>query len=282
MGQRLEGKVALVTGAGRGLGRAIALRLAEEGAAVAVHYHASREGAEQTAVAARERSGGRVCVVQADATSQVEARRAVGEVVAALGGCDILVNNAGQHRRAGSLEQSQADWDDLIGRNLSAAYFFAQAAGAHMKERGRGQIVNISSKMAMNAAPANAAYCAAKAGIVALTQVLAAEWARHGIRVNCVAPGVLRTEAMQEMTQGLDDSGLLERCLIGRTPVGRLGDAGEIAAVVAFLAASEADFLTGSTIVVDGGWTAYGDYIGWGLARALTGARRGATGDRRD
>jgi glucose 1-dehydrogenase len=281
MGKRLEGKVALVTGAARGLGKAIALRLAEEGAAVAVHYHASRDGAERTAAATRERSGSPGCVVQADAASQAEARRAVGEVVAALGGCDVLVNNAGQHRRAGSLEQSQADWDDLIGRNLSATYFFAQAAAAHMKDRGRGQIVNIASKMAMSAAPANAAYCAAKAGVVALTQVLAAEWARHGIRVNCVAPGVLQTEAMKDMTQGLDDSGLLERCLIGRTPVGRLGEPGEIAAVVAFLAAGEADFLTGSTLVVDGGWTAYGDYIGWGVARALAGAPRRAQGDRR-
>ena len=274
---RLAGKVVLVTGASRGLGRAIAARLAAEGAAVAVHYHASREGAERT-VADIRAAGGTAVAVQADATQQAAARRAVDEAVAALGGLHVLVNNAGQHRRADSLEQPEADWNDLLGRNLGATYFFAQAAARHMKAHGGGRIVNISSKMATSTAPGNAAYCAAKAGIVALTQVLAAEWARHGIQVNCVAPGVLRTEAMQEMTQGLDDSGLLERCLVARTPVGRLGEVADIAGVVAFVAGAETDFLTGATIVVDGGWTAYGDYIGWGLARALTGAARRPAG----
>ena len=263
-------RVALVTGAGRGLGRALAVRLAADGAKVAVHYHGSREGAAQTVEAIRA-SGGVAEAVQADGTRQDEARRAVDEVVDRLGGLDVLVNNAGQHRRASSLEQSQADWEDLLARNLSVPYFFAQAAALVMKARGGGRIINISSKMAMSTAPANAAYCAAKAAIVALTQVLAAEWARYGIRVNCVAPGVLRTAAMEEMTRGLDASGLLERCLIERTPVRRLGEPAEIAAVVAFLAGTEADFLTGSTIVADGGWTAYGDYIGWGLARSLAG-----------
>ena len=263
-------RVALVTGAGRGLGRALAVRLAADGAKVAVHYHGSREGAAQTVEAIRA-SGGVAEAVQADGTRQDEARRAVDEVVDRLGGLDVLVNNAGQHRRASSLEQSQADWEDLLARNLSVPYFFAQAAALAMKARGGGRIINISSKMAMSTAPANAAYCAAKAAIVALTQVLAAEWARYGIRVNCVAPGVLRTAAMEEMTRGLDASGLLERCLIERTPVRRLGEPAEIAAVVAFLAGTEADFLTGSTIVADGGWTAYGDYIGWGLARSLAG-----------
>ncbi len=269
MAARLAGKVALVTGGGRGLGRAIALRLAEEGGSVAVHYHASKAAAEATAEEVRA-AGGSASIVQADGTRQDRARRAVEEVVARFGRLDVLVNNAGQHRRAESLRQPQADWDDLIARNLSSTFFFAQAAAVQMKAEGGGQIVNVSSKMAMSAAPANAAYCAAKAGVVALTQVLAAEWARHRVRVNCVAPGVLATEATRDMTDGLDPSGLLERCVVARTPVGRLGDVNEVAAVVAFLAAGESDFMTGSTIVVDGGWTAYGDYVGWGLARSLT------------
>jgi NAD(P)-dependent dehydrogenase (short-subunit alcohol dehydrogenase family) len=240
---------------------------------VGVHYHGSREGAESTARAIAE-AGGRAHLVQADATSQAEARRAVDEVVAGLGGLHVLVNNAGRHRRAASLDQPQDDWEDLLARNLSSTYYFAQAAARAMREGGGGQIVNISSKMATSTAPGNAAYCAAKAGIVALTQVLAAEWARLGIRVNCVAPGVLATEAMREMTRDLDESGLLERSLVARTPVGRLGRPDDVAAVVTFLAAGETDFLTGSTIFVDGGWTAYGDYIGWGLARSLAGAAR--------
>jgi len=267
---RLKGKAALVTGAARGLGRAIALRLAREGAAVGVHYHSSKEAAGET-VESIQSAGGVGWAVQADGTKQESVRLAVTETVEHFGRLDILVNNAGQHRRANSLEQSQGDWEDLIGRNLSSTFYFAQSAASHMKTRDGGQIVNISSKMAMSAAPSNAAYCAAKAGIVTLTQVLASEWARYKIRVNCVAPGVLMTEAMQQMTQSLDDSGLLDRCLVARTPVGRLGDVDEIASVVAFLASGETDFLTGSTVIVDGGWTAYGDYIGWGLARALAG-----------
>ncbi len=266
--RRLEGRAALVTGAARGLGRAIALRLAQEGAQVAVHYHSSA-GAAGEVIAAIRKAGGIALGVQADGTKQKDVRRAVDEAAGHLGKIDVLVNNAGQHRRANSLEQSQTDWEDLIARNLSTSFYFAQSAAVHMKERGGGQIINISSKMAMNAAPLNAAYCAAKAGIVALTQVLASEWARYKIRVNCIAPGVLNTEAMQEMTKSLDETGLLERCLTARTPVGRLGEVDEIAGVVAFLASAEIDFITGSTIVADGGWTANGDYIGLGLAKAL-------------
>ena len=235
---------------------------------MAVHYHSSRKGADETVEAIIAR-GGRACAVQADGRSQQAAGGAVDEAARRLGGIDVLVNNAGRHRQAGSLDQSQADWDDLLARNLSATYFFAQGAAKHMKTRGGGQIVNISSKMAQSTAPSNAAYCASKAGIVALTQVLAAEWAHHGIRVNCVAPGVLATEATDTMTRELDKSGLMQRGLEARTPVGRLGEVDEIAAVVAFFAAGEANFMTGTTIVVDGGWSAYGDYIGWRLARSL-------------
>jgi NAD(P)-dependent dehydrogenase (short-subunit alcohol dehydrogenase family) len=275
MTTRLAEKVVLVTGAGRGLGQGIALTLGAEGAAVAVHYHQSRAGAEETV--SRIRAGGSQAeAVSADGMQQESVREAVTRVVERFGRLDALVNNAGQHRRANSLEQSEEDWNDLIARNLNTTFFFSQAAAAHMKSRGGGQIINISSKMAMSTAPGNAAYCAAKAAVVALTQVLATEWARHGIRVNCVAPGVLATEAMAEMTRGLDASGLLEQCLIARTPVGRLGSPADVGALVAFLASGQSDFLTGATIVVDGGWTAYGDYIGWSLARSL--ARGGVEG----
>ena len=191
------------------------------------------------------------------------------EVVERLGHLDVLVNNAGQHRLARSLEQTQPHWEDLLHRNLSGTFYFVQAAAKSMREVGGGHIVNISSKMATSTAPSDAAYCAAKAGVVALTQVLAAEWARYKIRVNCVAPGIMATNAVRDMIGGLDGGDLLYRSLLARTPVGRLGHVEEVAAAVAFLASGEADFLTGSTLVVDGGWTSYGDYSGWGFARSL-------------
>jgi len=187
----------------------------------------------------------------------------------AFGRIDVLVNNAGKHRLARSMEQTQADWDDMIARNLSGTFFFSQPVARNMRAAGGGHIVNVSSKMATSTAPSNAAYCATKAGVIAMTQVLAAEWARFNIRVNCIAPGVMATEATQQMTSELEDSGLLVRALEARTPVGRLGDPEEIAATIAFLASGETDFLTCSTLYVDGGWTSYGDYSGWGFARSL-------------
>src|SRR6516164_10411283 len=121
----------------------------------------------------------------------------------AFGRIDVLVNNAGKHRLARSMEQTQADWDDMIARNLSGTFFFSQPVARNMRAAGGGHIVNVSSKMATSTAPSNAAYCATKAGVIAMTQVLAAEWARFNIRVNCIAPGVMATEATQQMTSEL-------------------------------------------------------------------------------
>jgi NAD(P)-dependent dehydrogenase (short-subunit alcohol dehydrogenase family) len=267
-GRRYEGKTALVTGAGSGLGRACAVRFAAEGARVAVHYNSSEAGARET-LKLVEAAGASGMTVSADARSQTSVQQAVTSVIERFGRIDVLVNNAGKHRLAKSLEQSQDDWEDMIGRNLSGTFFFSQAVARNMREAGGGHIVNVSSKMATSTAPSNAAYCATKAGVIAVTQVLAAEWARFNIRVNCVAPGVMATGAAHQMTSELDDGGLLLRALEARTPVGRLGDPDEVAAAIAFLASGETDFLTGSTLYVDGGWTSYGDYSGWGFARSL-------------
>ncbi|WP_299563593.1 glucose 1-dehydrogenase [Enterovirga sp.] len=266
--RRFEGKVALVTGAGSGLGRATAVHLAGEGATVAVHYNASEAGALET-LRLVEEAGGQGMTVSADARQQQSVQEAVTAALARFGRIHVLVNNAGKHRLARSLDQTQDDWEDMIGRNLSGTFFFSQAVGRHMREAGGGHIVNVSSKMATSTAPSNAAYCATKAGVIAMTQVLAAEWARFKIRVNCVAPGVMATGAAGQMTADLDDGGLLQRALEARTPVGRLGNPDEVAAAIAFLASGETDFLTGSTLYVDGGWTSYGDYTGWGFARSL-------------
>jgi len=266
--ERYKGKLVLVTGAGSGLGRACAVRFAAEGARVAVHYNSSEAGAAET-LKLVEAVGSSGIMVAADARSQGNVQQAVDRVIEAFGRIDVLVNNAGKHRLARSMEQTQADWDDMIARNLSGTFFFSQPVARNMRAAGGGHIVNVSSKMATSTAPSNAAYCATKAGVIAMTQVLAAEWARFNIRVNCIAPGVMATEATQQMTSELEDSGLLVRALEARTPVGRLGDPEEIAATIAFLASGETDFLTGSTLYVDGGWTSYGDYSGWGFARSL-------------
>ncbi|MDB5591185.1 MAG: 3-oxoacyl-(acyl-carrier-protein) reductase [Enterovirga sp.] len=257
-----------MTGAGSGLGRATAVHLAGEGATVAVHYNASEAGALET-LRLVEEAGGQGMTVSADARQQQSVQEAVTAALARFGRIHVLVNNAGKHRLARSLDQTQDDWEDMIGRNLSGTFFFSQAVGRHMREAGGGHIVNVSSKMATSTAPSNAAYCATKAGVIAMTQVLAAEWARFKIRVNCVAPGVMATGAAGQMTADLDDGGLLQRALEARTPVGRLGNPDEVAAAIAFLASGETDFLTGSTLYVDGGWTSYGDYTGWGFARSL-------------
>ena len=266
--ERYKGKLVLVTGAGSGLGRACAVRFAAEGARVAVHYNSSEAGAAET-LKLVEAVGSSGIMVAADARSQGNVQQAVDRVIEAFGRIDVLVNNAGKHRLARSMEQTQADWDDMIARNLSGTFFFSQPVARNMRAAGGGHIVNVSSKMATSTAPSNAAYCATKAGVIAMTQVLAAEWARFNIRVNCIAPGVMATEATQQMTSELEDSGLLVRALEARTPVGRLGDPEEIAATIAFLASGETDFLTCSTLYVDGGWTSYGDYSGWGFARSL-------------
>jgi NAD(P)-dependent dehydrogenase (short-subunit alcohol dehydrogenase family) len=266
--RRYDGKTVLVTGAGSGLGRACAVRFATEGARVAVHYNSSEAGARET-LSVVERAGGSGMIVAADARGQDSVKEAVASVAERFGRIDVLVNNAGKHRLARSLDQTQDDWEDMIGRNLSGTFFFSQAVGIYMRGAGGGHIVNVSSKMATSTAPSNAAYCATKAGVIAMTQVLAAEWARFNIRVNCVAPGVMATGAAHQMTSELDDGGLLLRALEARTPMGRLGNPDEVAAAIAFLASGETDFLTGSTLYVDGGWTSYGDYTGWGFARSL-------------
>jgi len=218
---------------------------------VGVHYHSSKEAAGET-VESIQSAGGVGWAVQADGTKQESVRLAVTETVEHFGRLDILVNNAGQHRRANSLEQSQGDWEDLIGRNLSSTFYFAQSAASHMKTRDGGQIVNISSKMAMSAAPSNAAYCAAKAGIVTLTQVLASEWARYKIRVNCVAPGSIEFPG-GVWDQARRNAPQLYQGILAGIPSGRMGRAEEVANVVLFLASEHASWVTGQTLAVDGG-----------------------------
>jgi len=232
----LRGKVVLVTGAAKRIGRGIALRLARAGARVAIHYHGSEAEARQTAAEC-----GGAPIVRANLESVAEIDGLFAEVVRQFGRIDGLVNNAARFARFDPLEISEADWDFVHAVNLKAVFFCCQAAARRMRQAGGGRIVNISSLGGIRPWAEHAHYCASKAGVIMLTRALAKAWAPE-ITVNTVAPGVIPFEDINE-------SG---RRMIAATPAGRGGTPDEIAsAVVYFLKAS--NFITGQLLAVDGG-----------------------------
>ena len=246
---RLAGRTALVTGSTKGIGLAIARAFAREGARVAIN---ARRAEDCDAVA--KAVGG--VAVPADLSSPDEVRRLAREATAALGGVvDILVNNAGQPRVAPAAELAEADYRTTLELNLNAAFLLSQAIGRGMLGRRRGVIINISSINGTVPFPQRLAYCVSKAGLNMLTRVMAIEWAASGVRVNAIAPGYVETE----IVKGLSARGILDRAALARrTPLGRLGDPDEIAAVAVFLASDEASYITGEVVTADGGWSAYG------------------------
>ena len=244
-GPRLAGKVAVVTGSTRGIGRAIAERFAAEGARVVVN---SRSAA--SAEAAALEIGGEAVGVDADVGSAVGAQRVVDGALDAFGGVDVMVCNAGIAMPRDSLEISEDEWRRTLDVDLSGVFFCAQRAARVMVKRGAGAIVTISSLQAFAPLARRVAYAAAKGGVVAMTRSLAAEWAPY-VRVNCVAPGYVATSMVQELVaQGRVDPEAVNR----RTPFGRMAEPAEVASAVLFLASDEASFITGETIMVDGGW----------------------------
>ena len=242
----LDGKVALVTGAGRGIGRAIALRLAEEGCHVAVNYHSSRGQAEEVA-ATVVAMGRRSVAVMADVASAEQVEEMVREVEAELGPVDVLVNNAGIHKHHKSWEMSVEDWDRIIGVNLTGAYLTSRLLGPRMAARGWGRIVNVSSVVADIGSDHEAHYTASKAGMHGLTKSLALELSPRGVTVNAVAPGWIRTDMTADVTEKEWAEALAE------IPLGRIGEPPEIASVVAYLASPEASYVTGQVLHVNGG-----------------------------
>ena len=246
----LKGKVAVVTGAGRGIGKAIAKVLAEAQASVVVNdidLEAASEVAKQI-----ESSGGNALALKGDVRKGEEVNRMVEITVQKLGGIHLLVNNAGVILRKPAEEISEEEWDKVIEINLRGTFLCAQAAAkAMMKEGKGGRIINLSSIMGGVALPPRAAYCASKGGIIALTKDLAAEWAKHGITVNAIAPGWTVTE----MTQSYFSQEPVRQFLLERIPLNRLGKPEDIAHLTVFLASDYADYITGQTIYVDGGWT---------------------------
>lgn len=246
----LEGKVSVVTGAGRGLGRQVALRLASAGSRVTI---ASRTRAELEETAAEIRaSGGEALAVLADVSNPGEVKDLFAGVLHHYKTIDVLVNNAAVNIRKPCLDLTFEDWEKVIGINLTGYFLCAQAAGRVMVPNCSGKIVNIGSEIGVvGSASGQTAYASSKGGIIQLTRCLAVEWAPYQINVNCVAPTVMRTPLVEER---LKDPSYSEM-LLKKIPLGRIADAGEVAEVVLFLSSRLANFITGHVLMVDGGYT---------------------------
>ncbi|MYN12721.1 glucose 1-dehydrogenase [Pusillimonas sp. TS35] len=250
----LADKVVFITGAGSGIGLAMAQAFAACGARLAL-LDIDDAALQAACVALRSEFPG----VQAQGwAAAVNDEAAVNDAVRAaheaFGRIDVLLNNAGISMNQPTLELSGAQWRRAMDVNVNGVFYCAQAVGRYMVEQGSGVIVNMSSMYGVVAAPERAAYCTSKAAVAMLTKVLAIEWARHGVRVNAIAPGYVKTALVDELVAaGRMDLGALSR----RTPVGRLGEPHEIAMLAVFLASEHAAFINGHVAVADGGWSAY-------------------------
>lgn len=242
----LADKVAVVTGASRGIGAGIAVTLAAQGAKVVVNHRNSPDGAAEVA-AAIQAAGGQATVIQADVSNFDEAQRLIQQTIDTYGQIDILVNNAGTTRDMLIMKMKPEDWDFVIKTNLSSTFNCAKAAARPMMKKRGGRIINITSVVGLAGQAGQTNYAASKAGIIGFTKSLAKELGSRTVTVNAVAPGFIPTA----LTEVLPDE--IIQATIAATPVGRLGDVADVAAAVVYLASDEGSFVTGQVLTVDGG-----------------------------
>lgn len=251
---RLDGKVALVTGSSQGIGQAIAIRLAQAGASIVINYRSHPEGAEET-LSKVKAAGGQCHMVdgltlQADTSTVANVQRMITESVDHFGKLDILVNNAGIEKNADFWDVTEADYDAVMNVNLKGVFFAIQAFAKHrMAVQQPGKVINVSSVHEELPFPHFAAYCASKGGLKMLTRDLSVELAPFGITINNVAPGAIETPINTKLLNDPEKLG----ALLQNIPLKRLGQPGDVASIVAFLASSESDYVTGTTFFVDGG-----------------------------
>lgn len=248
----LEGKTALVTGAGRGIGRAIALSLGAAGANV-IAVSRTKEQVDEV-VTELKAHGKNALSMKVDVTVKDDLQKMVDKSVETFGGIDILVNNAGVTRKKPAEEVTEEDWDFVINTNLKGMFFCAQAVGRQMIKQNSGSIINIGSVASKVAISNSVAYCASKGGLLQITKVLAVEWTKYNIRVNAVGPAYIETPLLEF----IKDMPELYGKITGRTPMGRLGRVEEVIGAVLYLASDASSYVTGETIFIDGGLLAYG------------------------
>ncbi|MDN5331137.1 MAG: 3-oxoacyl-[acyl-carrier protein] reductase [Tepidanaerobacteraceae bacterium] len=245
----LSGKVCLVTGGSRGIGRSISIKLARLGAKVVLNYKSNEELAKKV-VSEIESLNGEAVAYMADVADYEEASRMVEEVYQKFGRIDILVNNAGITRDGLILRMSEKDWDDVINTNLKGMFNTTKNAVKYMVKQRWGRIINISSVVGLYGNPGQANYAAAKAGVIGFTKSLAKELGSRGITVNAVAPGFIRTDMTAEIIKKNQEISIIEKI-----PLRRLGEPDDVANLVAFLASEESNYITGQIIAIDGGLT---------------------------
>lgn len=244
--RKLEGKVAVVTGASRGIGRAIALKLADEGAKVVVNYSGSQAKAEEV-VGIIQENGGEAIALQASVSKTEEVTALMDAAVKTFGSLDILVNNAGITRDNLLMRMKEDEWDDVLDTNLKGVFLCTKAVTRQMMKQRAGRIINISSIVGVAGNAGQANYVAAKAGVIGLTKTTAKELASRNILVNAIAPGFIETEMTEQLPEDIKQG------MLTQIPLAKLGQPEDIAKAVAFLASQDANYMTGQTLHIDGG-----------------------------